>query len=35
MVANTGSSNGPSFTGNDKNQTTAVGSNSFTTLDAS
>jgi len=30
MVANTGSSNGPSFTSNDKNQTTAIGSNSCT-----
>ncbi len=29
MVANTGSSNGPSFTSNDKNQTTAIGSNSY------
>src|SRR6266851_7222127 len=30
MVANTGSSNGPSFTSNDKNQTTAINSNSYT-----
>jgi len=30
MVANTGSSNGPSFTSNDKNQTTVINSNSYT-----
>src|SRR6266699_836640 len=29
MVANTGSSNGPSFTSNDKNQTTNIGSDSY------
>jgi hypothetical protein len=30
MVANTGSSNGPSFTSNDKNQATTIGSNIYT-----
>jgi hypothetical protein len=30
VVDNTGMSNGPSFTYNDKNQTTAIGSNSYT-----
>ena len=30
MVDNTGMSNGPSFTYNDKNQATAIGSNSYT-----
>ncbi len=30
MVDNTGMSNGPSFTYNDKNQTSAIGSNSYT-----
>jgi len=35
MVANTGSSNDPSFTDNDKDQTTAIGSNSYIMLDAS
>jgi hypothetical protein len=29
MVANTGSSNGPSFTSNDENQATTIGSDSY------